>query len=196
MSHIEEWDLYWRSRSPRRVAIEAIRQLYFARLFTREVTALARPGTRVLEVGSGSGTYLRRLERLGYLTHGVDLSPEAIRYSRARGVSHVVRGDIHSLPFQDKSFEVAYNQGVMEHFDDREFRVILREMKRVARRVAVIVPSALSVFRICDPFGDDAQKRFFNRSELRALLAGELADVRVRYLWAGGFLSIAATGRA
>lgn len=129
-----------------------MREVYFARLFTREVMALAHPGSRVLEVGSGSGTYLRRLKRLGYRTHGIDLSPEAIRYSRAQGVSHVVLGDIHALPFHDKSFEVAYNQGVMEHFDDREFLMILREMKRVARRVAVIVPPDHSAIFLCSAF--------------------------------------------
>jgi SAM-dependent methyltransferase len=194
--HVGEWDAYWKSRSLKRALIEAIREVYFARVFTREVISLARPGTRVLEVGSGSGTYLRRLERLGYRVHGIDLSPEAIRYSRARGTPCVFLGDIYTLPFHDKSFEVAYNQGVMEHFDDREFRVILREMKRVAYRVAVIVPSALSVFRFYDPFGDDPHKRFFNRPGLRALFVEELTHVQVKYLWASGFLSIVATGQA
>lgn len=194
-SEVENWDAYWRSRSPKRALIEAFRESYFARVFTHEVRALARPGSRVLEVGSGSGAYLRRLEQLGYSTYGIDLSPEAVRYSRARGTPLVSLGDIRALPFPDKSFEVAYNQGVMEHFDNHEFGIILCEMKRVASRVVVIVPSALSVFRLYDPFGDDPHKRFFNRPGLHALFVKELTEVQVKYLWSSGLLSIAATGR-
>ena len=195
MAEVENWDEYWKCRSLKRSLIESVRELYFARVFTHEVTTLAQPGSRVLEVGSGSGTYLRLLERLGYRVHGIDLSPEAILYSRARGTQGVSLGDIHTLPFHDKSFDVAYNQGVMEHFEDPEFRVILSEMNRVAEKVAVIVPSALSVLRIYDVFGDDPHKRFFNKSSLGSLFVEHMTDVKVKYLWSSGFLSIIATGQ-
>src|SRR5688572_22891936 len=58
----------------------------------------------ILDAGCGTGAIL---ERLGFpeQNKGIDLSPEAIKFCRQRGLQNVVPGDIAAMPFPDASFD-------------------------------------------------------------------------------------------
>jgi len=105
---------------------------------------------RILEVGSGSGLVSLALARRGADVTLCDISPEAIKFSRAvfgrAGVKETtVEGSILDLPFEDNGFDVTWNAGVIEHFEKEDQTRALREMLRVTRpggRVVVAVPSS------------------------------------------------------
>lgn len=150
------WNRYWERKNLKKRVIEFLRKKYFARVFANIVKKHITTGP-VLEAGCGSGEILKTLAKK-YKVIGVDNSEAVIRDFN-RGNNYEVRlADIRNLPFKDKSFEVIYNQGVMEHFSDKQIEEILREFKRVADKVVILVPSNLSVFRIYNPFDvDDAR---------------------------------------
>ncbi len=188
------WDGYWQSRSFKRRLIEFARRNYFARIFISKVTESLNAGSSVLEVGCGSGTYLGMLERRGYRCYGVDNSREAIGIAR-RNCKNVQLADIFHLPFKNNSIDIIFNQGVMEHFSDEEFDRILKEFSRVSKRVCIIVPSNLSIWRIHDPIKDDEHKTFYSKKKLRDMLKRRYRHVRVSYLIRTGLLSICGQGR-
>lgn len=113
------------------------------------------PGTRVLEVGVGSGYLLSQLHRrLGCRCVGLDILASALVASRETARHQgselwLVQGSGFALPFLDGSFDIVMSMGVIEHFPEDRTAAMLREHARVCRsggRVIVSVPNGLDVF--------------------------------------------------
>jgi MPBQ/MSBQ methyltransferase len=65
-----------------------------------------RPAGPALDAGCGSGFQTAILEELGYVTHGIDLSPRLLALARGRARrAQLAIGDLGSLPYRDGSFE-------------------------------------------------------------------------------------------
>jgi len=82
-------------------------------------------GKNVLEVGCGRGSLSCYFSDAGYNCTLLDISPSAI--SAAKGMFEennlkgtFVIGDTTDLPFQNKSFNVVFSIGLLEHFEDIE----------------------------------------------------------------------------
>ena len=64
---------------------------------------------RLLDAGCGTGAnlaHVRSGSRGPGFVCGVDLSPDALRYCRRRGLSALARGSVTSLPFADGAFDL------------------------------------------------------------------------------------------
>jgi SAM-dependent methyltransferase len=120
---------------------------------------LVQPGSRLLEAGCGSGTTAVLLADLGYHVVALDYEADLVariqeRYSdwlRA-GRMEVVQGDMCRLPWPGRQFDLAYHQGVLEHFPDEKIVAALREQGRVAHRILFDVPNHRYG---AQPFGDE-----------------------------------------
>ena len=90
-----------------------------------------RWGSRVLDVGCGSGEFLCLLESLGTLPAGVDPAPAMVDLSRKTAPHADVReGEIEELPWPDNSFDVVTAINALQFADDAGDG--LRELVRVA----------------------------------------------------------------
>jgi SAM-dependent methyltransferase len=108
---------------------------------TRVLARLAgvKPGTHVLDIGSGLGGPARTLAaEFGATVVGIDLTEEfcdvATELSSAVGLADRVRFECASalaLPFEDGAFEVAWSQNVLMNIEDKA--AVLREVRRVLR---------------------------------------------------------------
>ncbi|MGF0117112.1 class I SAM-dependent methyltransferase [Promicromonospora sp. Marseille-Q5078] len=88
------------------------------------------PGTRVLDVGCGTGELLARLERAGAVVVGVDPAPEMVAHAREHHPGATVRdGDAEHLPFDDGGFDVVLAVNALQLADDT--RGALTEAARV-----------------------------------------------------------------
>jgi ubiquinone/menaquinone biosynthesis C-methylase UbiE len=142
----------------------------------REALAPA-PGERILEVGPGTGYYsLSVAEWIGPAgtLEIFDLQQEMLdhttRAARERGLHNVVaiRGDAHSLPYEDDRFDAAYLVTVLGEIPDQE--LALGELARVIAHGGRLVVGEL--------FGDPHWVRFAVLRE-RAQRAGLRFDRRL-----------------
>jgi len=104
-----------------------------------------------LEAGCGSGTLSLALARRGRRVVSLDISHKVLANLNANrdGLTKQIstplristcRGDLERLPFADDVFDAAVNEGVIEHWVDREARrAVLSEMKRVVKPGGVVV---------------------------------------------------------
>jgi SAM-dependent methyltransferase len=100
---------------------------------------------RLVEIGCGDGALLAELERRGAAgsLSGFDVSEEAVRAARGRGLSSVETFDGRRLSVADDAFDAALLSHVLEHVADPA--ALLREAARVAPTVVVEVPLEASV---------------------------------------------------
>lgn len=91
-------------------------------------------GLRVLDLGTGPGTYVRLLRRLGHRAVGVDYSlPSLRRATLADGEPSRIyaAGDAYALPFADGTFDLVVMIGILQALS--EPGAALREAGRALR---------------------------------------------------------------
>jgi SAM-dependent methyltransferase len=116
----------------------------------------ARP--RILDVGCGTGANLELLARFGD-AEGVDISEDALRFCRARGLRKVNHGAAESLPFAAESFDLVTALDVVEHLDDDV--VGLSEARRVLKvggRALLFVPAFMFLWGVQDDVGNHRRR--------------------------------------
>jgi len=92
--------------------------------------ALRVAGRRVLDVGCGTGDWLRQALDAGASGAGVDSSPEMLGRAAARGLA-LARADARMLPVRDRAFDVARAAFCAGYLEDPER--LIAELARVAR---------------------------------------------------------------
>ena len=88
------------------------------------------PGTRLLDVGGGTGNYAAALRDEGWQPVVCDRSPDMLARAAAKGLE-VVPADAVELPFADASFDAVMCVSMLHHVDDRPRA--LGEQRRVLR---------------------------------------------------------------
>jgi len=121
-----------------------------------EAAVAGIPAPRTLEVGCGTAfdSCVLVLDRPGLEAAAIDFADGAIAAARATseglGVPIDLRkADLVALPFPDAAFDLAFSQGVMEHFRDPVPG--LREQVRVTRpggTVVIDVPQTLNFYTV------------------------------------------------
>lgn len=99
---------------------------------------------RLLDVGTGNGETLDDL--LGWARRkgrawtgiGIDRSAAVARVAGRASRAPTVRGDALALPFGTGSVDVALCTLTLHHFPEDDAVLLLREMKRVARRTVLV----------------------------------------------------------
>ena len=91
-------------------------------------------GALLLDVGSGTGRWLRHCGQRGLSAVGVDQSLAMLRLARQRAtLSPLFAGEIQSLPFLDESFDCVSGVTVVQHIPSTQQEQALREIVRVLR---------------------------------------------------------------
>lgn len=94
----------------------------------------AERGTRILDVGCGTGYFTRRFAAEGYQVTGLDPDPATLDYARAHrgGSEDYLLGDGRRLPFSDGEFDYCVSITALCFIPEE--RAALGEMARVCRR--------------------------------------------------------------
>jgi len=103
-------------------------------------------GRRMLDIGCGVGTFVRRLGEFSPHVYGVDIDGERVRRG-AQAVSGLAVAVSENLPFRDAVFDVVLLHEVLEHV--RDDALTLREACRVTRpggNVVIFCPNRLFPF--------------------------------------------------
>jgi O-antigen biosynthesis protein len=132
-------------------------------------------GRKVLDAGCGLGYGAAMLARAGATVTGVDIAEAVIEAGRPSAGPQVDLqvGDVRSLAFDDRSFDVVVCFEVVEHIDERD--AVLAELRRV------LVPGGLllvsSPNRDVYVPGNPHHVYEFTPEELREWLARSFANV-------------------
>jgi SAM-dependent methyltransferase len=154
MDYSERWDEIWSEK--RRVTSGKLGSLLARDIIHRTVAGIlkkeiADPRDKwILEPGSGTGLISLELAKRGARVFLLDLSPEAVNFSRdvfarEKAGQDSVQASILDLPFKDDAFDITWNGGVVEHFEKDQQIQILKEMLRVTKPggiAIIIVPSS------------------------------------------------------
>jgi SAM-dependent methyltransferase len=114
-----------------------------------------RPDSLMLEGGCGLGNYAAYYAARGYRVIGLDFAQRALQTLKKRQPHlPVCGGDVSRLPFADKTFDVYYSGGVVEHFEGGA-RDSLNEARRILKDDGVLlisVPYHSPLRRLLTPF--------------------------------------------
>lgn len=130
-----EWRLFYRPAYRRRLAI------------LRRLTGLA--AGRLLEVGCGSGLFLRFLRSAGYEVEGIETSRTDVEYARSRFGLPVHHGALDTLDLPAGGYDAVLLLYVLEHLPD--------PARALARIVALLRPGGWVVLGL--PVVDSRQAR-------------------------------------
>ena len=134
------------------------------RAIVGEAVAALPPAASILDVGCGP----RSLIGAGF---GLDLSPSYVAAFPGRAAV----GSAATLPFADGAFDAAVSFGLLHHLADADAAAALGEMRRVARRWALVTDPVLPSPARPLPWAIrklDRGGRVRAEPALRALLAG------------------------
>jgi SAM-dependent methyltransferase len=106
-----------------------------------EARLAGRHGLKLLDAGCGTGGTTVELCRFGEV-FGIDLAWEALEPARGRGLNHLARGSIESLPFGTASFDVVTSFEVVYHLGVSNDICAFEEMRRVLK------PDGLLLLRV------------------------------------------------
>jgi len=103
-----------------------------------------KPGKKLLDVGCGTGTFLKALKESGLDLWGIDISKNASEFAkkRVRKSEQIICIDTNVLPFNDDEFDYLTAWGVIEHYPS--IPQILKEVKRVVKKggkIAIATPN-------------------------------------------------------
>ena len=112
----------------------AIDHLQFRALKRALSIAEISPGSRILDVGCGTGRWVRRFEELGLCPIGVDSTFGMLSIARShRTTAPLIVGLASSLPFSDAAFDGVTDITVVQHIPYELQLKALQEMVRVLR---------------------------------------------------------------
>ncbi len=104
----------------------------------------------VLEIGCGSGLFLRYLREWGYAVEGVETSKAEVRYARERFGLTISEGALETLPLEPGHYDAVVMVNVLEH--------ILDPAATVARIHSLLKPGGWVVLVL--PMIDSGQARW------------------------------------
>jgi SAM-dependent methyltransferase len=96
--------------------------------------AALHPGARVLDVGCGTGRWIRRFGKMGFRTIGIDATLGMLDLARDRaGGGQLAAGMAQQMPFADASFDCVSDVTVVQHIPAKIQPLALHEMIRVLK---------------------------------------------------------------
>ncbi|MCD9187071.1 MAG: methyltransferase domain-containing protein [Pyrinomonadaceae bacterium] len=137
-----------------------LREISFINRFLGDIRALKKSLFReiekknlkefsVLDVGAGSGEFLREIAKFARKTnrkarlYGLELNEisadSILRESKDFAEINSIRGDALKLPFAENSFDYAICSLFTHHFTDEKIVEILTEMNRISRRGIFVI---------------------------------------------------------
>lgn len=176
---VDDWARYYDDPAPRTLTAQ---NFVSRRRFAIQMIESKLPkGSKILDVGCGTGHLAAELARRGYDTWGTDLSAGMIDYARTNyNRDRYQVGDIEEIPFPDNTFDGIVCLGVVEYLASDG--AALKEMHRVLRPggyAVITTPSSVCPFFYLDRAL--VRTRFSIRpvvGALRRLMGGEARPAR------------------
>lgn len=104
-----------------------------------------KPG-KLLDIGCGDGTFLNRMQSLGWSVDGLDFDPGAIEAAQMRYGLSLRHGDLAGARFPANVFDAVTMNHVIEHVPAPLALVVeIRRILKPGGRLVVVTPNSLSL---------------------------------------------------
>ncbi|WP_421941646.1 class I SAM-dependent methyltransferase [Pedobacter sp.] len=137
---------------------------------------------KVLEVGAGDGSILHFLNEWNFAPelYALEIAQSGVELIKERKLSRLVLAqsfDGYKIPYEDNAFDLVILAHVLEHVEHE--RILLRELKRVARYIVVEVPKdyRFGVDKRMKHFLDYGHINMYTPTSLRFLLQSEGLEI-------------------
>lgn len=137
---------------------------------------------KVLEVGAGDGSILHFLNEWNFAPelYALEIAQSGVELIKERKLSRLVLAqsfDGYKIPFEDNAFDLVILAHVLEHVEHE--RILLRELKRVAKYIVVEVPKdyRFGVDKRMKHFLDYGHINMYTPTSLRFLLQSEGLEI-------------------
>lgn len=145
----EEWGKLYGSFHVEKIAERLKKKEYT--VWTEEILKMTKPGDRILEIGCGSGQSSvtlaiegRSITAMDYTSASID-TVNLLCKKMNTYVDTICWDATKELPFEENEFEVVFQAGLLEHFNDKEQIAMLKNWKRVCKRMVSMIPNANSI---------------------------------------------------
>jgi SAM-dependent methyltransferase len=155
-----------------------------------------RPGSKVLEVGSGLGYLTYALSRAGYMATGLDISAEAVEKAKAAFAADYVCGSLESFAAGGRKFKLVIMNELLEHAEDPLALLRAAEALLAADGAILVTTPNKSFFRAGEAvwetdnppvhlwwFTEDAVRKMAKKINCSASFLSFLEYNRQKYLW-------------
>lgn len=118
---------------------------------TQEILRITHTGEHVLEIGCGTGESSLALAKEGRIVSALDYSAQSIhlvsRLAEQTGykVDAYCMDAFGELPFKNQEFDVAFQAGLLEHFERDQRIEMLSKWRRICKRMVSMIPNAHSL---------------------------------------------------
>lgn len=112
------------------------------------ICSIMKENHSFLDVGCGTGEYIKMVQKTGNLLIGIDVSTSYLARTRLEtsGSVNLIRADAMSLPFKDRSIDIITCSEVIEHL--QEPKRAIDEIFRVATKKVILTTPNNSIRRI------------------------------------------------
>ena len=120
-----------------------------------------QPNDVVLDIATGTGTFLIEMAKLGAICYGIDQSPKMLEHLNHKiknedieeNIKEISVGTADSLPYPNNYFDWVTCIGMLEYYPIEYVKIVLSEVVRVLKL------DGCSIIDIADPLKKYAQER-------------------------------------
>ena len=118
----------------------------YCRNHIKEIAGCVKNG-RLLEIGAGTGVFLKVAKDAGYEVYGVELSGDAVKYAKTKfEIDNIFCGMVEETTFSSEYFDIIYAWHVIEHVPDLDR--FLRELYRLLKPHGLLYVGTESYFHL------------------------------------------------
>lgn len=152
----ENWEKFWSTEGILTKIVNFGRHYYFSYIPMAYLGDVR--GKNILEAGCGTCETLIRIAKNAKKVTGIDISKNVLSIAKANFEKNKIPknkyrlevGDLLNMRFKSNTFDITFNTGVVEHFDDDKINnKPVEEMLRVTKkggRIIFLVPSTYSPY--------------------------------------------------
>ena len=157
-------------------------------VWSKELVDITKEGETVLEIGCGSGASSLWLAKNNRIVTALDYTESSIALIKASAekiggveIKAVIADATKPLPFHEKQFDMAFQSGLLEHFDTDVQIELLKNWKKYCKTMVSMIPNKSSIpYRVGKKIMEDEGTWEYGRETPEHSMAFEFEEAGIK----------------